>query len=216
MTVFTVPTAAKQLKTKGTVRITGEVTVSALSSPYLSMLRDCKCLVRCQVSVCLSQFPWLKSGGTRARLLEFRITPSDQASRSVRPASAESTSSSLQTAFIGALTPSTGVRRSARLRARCDRAAMALAGCALGRSAPRSKGSTGARSRGAQRLAAKRHWWPSGRSGAGWRRSQGLPWVGGGLGGALRRQGRRSSFGDFSAPCPPSAPSPRSLAWAEF
>ena len=32
--------------------------------------------------------------------------------------------------------------------------------------------------------------WPSGRSGAGWGRSQGLPWVGGGLGGALRRQGR--------------------------
>ena len=50
------------------VRITGDVTVSALSSPYLSMLRDCKCLVRCQVSVCLSQFPWLKSGGTRASL----------------------------------------------------------------------------------------------------------------------------------------------------
>ena len=25
---------------------TGEVTVSALSSPYLSMLRDCKCLTR--------------------------------------------------------------------------------------------------------------------------------------------------------------------------
>ena len=47
---------------------TGEVTVSALSSPYLSMLRDCKCLVRCQVSVCLSQVPWLKSGGTRASL----------------------------------------------------------------------------------------------------------------------------------------------------
>ena len=92
--------------TGGGVRITGEVTVSALSSPYLSMLRDCKCLVRCQVSVCLSQFPWLKSGGTRARLLEFRITPSDQASRSVRPASAESTSSSMQTAFTGALTPS--------------------------------------------------------------------------------------------------------------
>ena len=42
-----------------------------------------------------------------------------------------------------------GVRRSARLRARCDRAAMALAGCALGRSAPREKGSTGPRSRGA-------------------------------------------------------------------
>ena len=108
------------------------------------------------------------------------------------------------------------VGRSAHLRARCDRAAMALAGCALGRSAPRSKGSTGARSRGAQRLAAKRHCWPSGRSGAGWRRSQGLPWVGGGLGGALRRQGRRSSFADFSAACPPSAASPRSLAWAEF
>ena len=28
------------------VRITGEVTVSALFSPYLSMLRDCKCLTR--------------------------------------------------------------------------------------------------------------------------------------------------------------------------
>ena len=38
----------------------------------------------------------------------------------------------------------------------------------------------------------------------------------GDLGGALRRQGRRSSFGDFSAACPTSAPSPRSLAWAEF
>ena len=86
---------------------TGEVTVSALSSPYLSMLRDCKCLVRCQVSVCLSQVPWLKSGGTRARLSEFRITPSDQAIRSVRPASAESTSSSMQTSFTGALTPNT-------------------------------------------------------------------------------------------------------------
>ena len=109
-----------------------------------------------------------------------------------------------------------GVRRSASLRARCDRAAMALAGCALGRSAPRSKGSTGARSRGAQRLAAKRHWWPSGRSGAGWRRSQGLPWVGGGLGGALRRQGRRSSLADFYAAFPPWAASPRSSAWAEF
>ena len=35
----------------------------------------------------------------------FRITPSDQASRSVRPASAESTSSSMQTSFTGALTP---------------------------------------------------------------------------------------------------------------
>ena len=109
-----------------------------------------------------------------------------------------------------------GVRRSASLRARCDRAATTLAGCALGRSAPRAKGSTGARSRGAQRLAAKRHWWPSGRSGAGWRWSQGLPLVGGGLGGALRRQGRRSSLADFSAPCPPSAASPRSSAWAEF
>ena len=31
-----------------------------------------------------------------------------------------------------------GVRRSARLRARCDRAAMALAGCALGRSGTRA------------------------------------------------------------------------------
>ena len=40
-----------------------------------------------------------------------------------------------------------GVRRSASLRARCDRAATTLAGCALGRSAPRAKGSTGARSR---------------------------------------------------------------------
>ena len=46
--------------TGGGVRITGEVAVSALSSPYLSMLRDCKCLVRCQVSVCLSQFPWFR------------------------------------------------------------------------------------------------------------------------------------------------------------
>ena len=43
--------------TGGGVMITGEVTVSALFSPHLWMLRDCKCLVRCQVSVCPSQIP---------------------------------------------------------------------------------------------------------------------------------------------------------------
>ena len=42
---------------------------------------------------------------SHARLSEFRITPSDQASRSVRPAPAESTSLSMQTSFTGALTP---------------------------------------------------------------------------------------------------------------
>ena len=90
------------------VRITGEVTVSALFSPHLWMLRDCKCLVVCHVFVVwLAQFPWLKSGGTRA---SFGIP--DHPVRSskplgTRPAPAESKSSSMQTSFTGALTPNT-------------------------------------------------------------------------------------------------------------
>ena len=47
----------EQCKSAISVMITGEVTVSALYSPHLWMLRDCKCLVRCQVSGCPSQFP---------------------------------------------------------------------------------------------------------------------------------------------------------------
>ena len=51
------------------------VTVSALSSPYLSMLRDCKCQVS---GVCLSvsQLPWTrKRKHTRVARI-FRITRS--------------------------------------------------------------------------------------------------------------------------------------------
>ena len=103
-----------------------------------------------------------------------------------------------------------GVRLSARLWARCDRAATARAGCALARGAPRAKGSTGAMSRGAAKRGCPVTLVASGRSGAGWGWSQGLPLVRGGLGGALRRQGRRFSSGDFSAACPPWAASPRS------
>lgn len=67
--------------TGGGVRITGEVTVSALSSPYLSMLRDCKCLVRCQVSVChkfLGQKA-LAHSASSVILGSSGVTPSDQA-----------------------------------------------------------------------------------------------------------------------------------------
>ena len=99
-----------------------------------------------------------------------------------------------------------GVRLSARLWARCDRAATARAGCALARSAPRAKGSTGAMSRGAATHGCPVTLVASGRSGAGWGWSQGLPLVKGGLGGALRRQRRRFSFRDFSAACPPPGP----------
>ena len=109
-----------------------------------------------------------------------------------------------------------GVRLSASLWARCDRAATARAGCALARSAPRAKGSTGAMSRGAAKRGCPVTLVASGRSGAGWGWSQGLPLVRGGLGGALRRQGRRFLLGDFSAACPPWSASPRSSAWAEF
>ena len=109
-----------------------------------------------------------------------------------------------------------GVRLSARLWARCDRAATARAGCALARSAPRAKGSTGAMSRGAATHGCPVTLVASGRSGAGWGWSQGLPFVRGGLGGALRRKRRRFSFRDFSAACPPWSASPRSSAWAEF
>ena len=42
--------------TGGGVRITGEVTVSALFSPHLWMLRDCKCLVVCHVFVVWHNF----------------------------------------------------------------------------------------------------------------------------------------------------------------
>ena len=109
-----------------------------------------------------------------------------------------------------------GVRLSARLWERCDRAATARAGCALARSAPRAKGSTGAMSRGAATHGCPVTLVASGRSGAGWGWSQGLPFVRGGLGGALRRKRRRFSFRDFSAACPPRAASPRSSAWAKF
>ena len=52
--------------TGGGVRITGEVTVSALFSPHLWMLRDCKCLDVCHVFVVWHNFLGSESGGTRA------------------------------------------------------------------------------------------------------------------------------------------------------
>ena len=78
---------------------------------------------------------------------------------------------------------------------------------------PRAEGSSGRQVVSASAFAAQGHCWPSGRSGAGWGRSQGLPWVGGGLGGALRRQGRRSSRARLLRAYPPSAASPKSSAW---
>ena len=76
----------------GVFGITGEATfvhfLQSLSLNFKGLLVSV-----CQVSsVCLSQFPWTsKRWHTRVSRI-FRITPSDQASRSVRPASAESTS----------------------------------------------------------------------------------------------------------------------------
>ena len=88
-----------------------------------------------------------------------------------------------------------------RLRRACSRSSSATA---------RAKGSSGRQVVSASACTAQGHCWPSGRSGAGWGRSQGLPWVGGGLGGALRRQGRRASrAGDFSAPTPPGLQVPK-------
>ena len=50
------------------------VTVSALSSPFLSMLRNCKCLVRCQVSACLSHnFLGQESASTRSDLPDHPV-----------------------------------------------------------------------------------------------------------------------------------------------
>ena len=85
--------------------ITGEATfvhfLQSLSLNFKGLLVSV-----CQVSsVCLSQFPWTsKRWHTRVARI-FRITPSDQASRSVRPAPAESTPLSMQTSVTGALTP---------------------------------------------------------------------------------------------------------------
>jgi hypothetical protein len=68
----------------GGCSITGEVTVSALSSQYLLMLRDYKCLVRCQVSrvclVCLSQLPW-----TRERKHTRGVTRGSGSPRQLKP-----------------------------------------------------------------------------------------------------------------------------------
>ena len=91
------------------LEITCEATVSTFSSPYFLTLRDCRCLVRCQVSVC-HKFIGQKSASTRRVVgtsLDFRSHP---VSRSVRPASAESTSLSMQTSLTGALTPNTWPR----------------------------------------------------------------------------------------------------------
>jgi hypothetical protein len=99
----------------------------------------------------------------------------------------------------------------------CGRVGIALRfrrACSRSSSAdPRAKGSSGRQVVSASALAAQGDCWPSGRSGAGWGRSQGLPWVGGGLGGALRHQGRRSSRGRLFRAYPPWAASPRSSAW---
>ena len=105
-----------------------------------------------------------------------------------------------------------GVYRSARLWARWNRAALPprvvplKLGC---RARKRVVWSSGHKR---LRIRCQGHCWPSGRSGAGWGRSQGLPWVGGGLGGALRRQGRRSSRGRLFRAYPPWAASPKSSA----
>jgi hypothetical protein len=101
----------------------------------------------------------------------------------------------------------------------CGRVGIALrhrrAGCRSVSAAPCAKGSSGRQPSGRKRrrVGCQGHWWPSGRSGAVWGRSQGLPWVEGGLGGALRRQGRRSSRARLFRAYPPWAASPRSSAW---
>ena len=91
-----------------------------------------------------------------------------------------------------------------RFRRACSRSSSAT---------PRAKGSSGRQVVSAAASGFQGHCWPSGRSGAGWGRSQGLPWVGGGLGGALRRRRRRSSRGRLFRAYPPWAASPRSSAW---
>ena len=102
-----------------------------------------------------------------------------------------------------------GVYRSARLWARWNRAALQP------RVFPLKLGYRARKrvvwSSGHKRLCIRcqGHCWPSGRSGAGWGRSQGLPWVGGGLGGALRRQGSDLRAADFSAPTPPGLQVPK-------
>ena len=61
----------------GVLEITCEATVSTFSSPYFSTLRDCRCLVRCQVSVC-HKFIGQKSASTRRVVgtsLDFRSHP---------------------------------------------------------------------------------------------------------------------------------------------
>ena len=97
-----------------------------------------------------------------------------------------------------------GVYRSARLWARWNRAALSprvvqlKLGC---RARKRVVWSSGHKR---LRIRCQGHCWPSGRSGAGWGRSQGLPWVGGGLGGALCGvRGGDLRAADSSAPTPP-------------
>jgi hypothetical protein len=106
-----------------------------------------------------------------------------------------------------------GVYRSARLWARWNRAALLPRVVPLKLGYRARKRVVWASGHKRLRVRCQGHCWPSGRSGAGWGRSQGLPWVGGGLGGALRRQGRRSSRGRLSRAYPPWAASPRSSAW---
>jgi len=106
-----------------------------------------------------------------------------------------------------------GVYRSARLWARWNRAALAPRVVPLKLGYPARRRVVWSSGRERLRVGSQGHCWPSGRSGAGWGRSQGLPWVGGGLGGALRRQRRRSSRGRLFRAYPPWAASPRSSAW---
>ena len=106
-----------------------------------------------------------------------------------------------------------GVYRSARLWARWNRAALAPRVVPLKLGCRARKRVVWSSGRERLRVGSQGHCWPSGRSGAGWGRSQGLPWVGGGLGGALRRQRRRSSrgrlFRALSAPTPPGLQVPK-------
>jgi hypothetical protein len=72
-----------------------------------------------------------------------------------------------------------GVYRSARLWARWNRAALPPRVLPLGLGCPARKRVVWASGRKRHRVGCQGDWWPSGRSGAGWGRPQGLPWVGG-------------------------------------
>jgi len=107
-----------------------------------------------------------------------------------------------------------GVYRSARLWARWNRAALPPRVLPLKLGCPARKRVVWSSGRKRLRYGCQGHCWPSqvalGRAGDG---PRAFPaWVGGGLGGALRRQGRRSSRGRLFRAYPPWAASPKSSA----